>query len=913
MPSLIIKDFKIGLDRRRMNETSLPGSLVICENVHITRGGEIEKSEAFLRFANLPANTFGLQAVGSGFFVFGSDDITPKIINSNPLVRYQRLNPEGGVKSWGSFTVADTVEGDTATSVKVDGTELLSAEPTKPWASFEISGAAISDTITDIIIDGNDITASNTTATDPVSDWPSQIAQKINDNTGNSGFSAFASGDRIIIEREDEEIANIGDALTVNTTGSVTIQNETVLAETSYVLATATVDNFPGDVADKINEDTETHGFAAYAEDGVVFLYSDTIGTANNGDAVTHVFNGDVTISSVVDFANGEAATNPDMVEVLSVDLFDGKPYVIAEYDDGIIRHWYDGELVGDMFSGKARVKMVLSAIAADAAAVASSGSFTVIDPGAGSSISSITVGAVELLASTINYDDTTEDENFLSNVIDAINENSNESGFSAELFAGRKFVITAQIPGDSYNGDAVAVVSSGTITVTAEVAMAGGVAAKQITDIDVDGTNILTASIDWAESNPQTAAALASAINENSETSGYQAAAFGSSIIISSTDNGTEFNNLTFAVTAEAGITVTAGSELAGGSVVKTIVNPGRFSKTYKNKMYVLTGPSIYYSAIDVPNDFDGGIGFGFDNLATNSSGSENLIALANYFDNMAIFGTDNIQIWFMSDDPDENQQLQVLNNTSTVSPGSVVEFGDNDVFYIARSGIRSLRARDSTNAAFVNDVGIAIDNIIQEELLNNNVAVEKSKGILEPRQGRLLEAIGDTFYVFSFFPSSKISAWSTYKPGFEVQEVQAAGQTIVCRSDNALYKIGSSNERVYDSRKAEVVTPFLSGDDPSLIKQWVGMDMACQGTWEIYIATDISQTDDDGFPLSESFEKIGTVTNSTYNEESSENGDIELDQQSSHIALKLVNKTPGYGRIGNVAIHFADGGSKG
>ena len=108
-----------------------------------------------------------------------------------------------------------------------------------------------------------------------------------------------------------------------------------------------------------------------------------------------------------------------------------------------------------------------------------------------------------------------------------------------------------------------------------------------------------------------------------------------------------------------------------------------------------------------------DASVGAGFINLLT-TSGSEDLQAMANYFDNIAVFAKQAIQIWFVSSDENLNQQIQVLNNTGTIAPQSVVEFGDNDVFYLSVSGVRSLRARDSSNAAFVGDIGNPIDETV-------------------------------------------------------------------------------------------------------------------------------------------------------------------------------------------------------
>lgn len=812
MGTLILEDFKIGLDRRRMNETSLPGSLTTCQNAHITRGGEVERGEAFVRFYDLPDNTFGLKAVPDGFLVFGSDNITPTVLNSNPNVRYQRLNDSGGTQSWGDFTLdGNQVAGDTFTSILVASQEILPATSTCPSL---------------------------------VTNWASQLATEITSNSGVSGFAATSVGEKVIV-------------------------------------------------------------------------YAVAVGTTNNGEAWTHVKTGTVAVSANTNFSGGLAATNPEMTEVLSVELYDAIPYVIASYSDGIVRHWYNGIQVDDMKSGKGKTSFSIAAIAADAGAVASTGSFIIVDPVDACSISSITVDATELLAGAITFDDdatsTTYDEDgFFVKVADAINQYSATSGYTATLQAGRKIVITAEIKGSGPNGDAVAVVTGGSITIQSETAMAGGVAAKQITSVTINAVEIMPNDVDWAESNQQTATAVAATINDNTATSGYEAVAFGSTVLINLTTDGTAVNGHALAVVKDAEITITAAASVQGGSGIPTVVEPGRFCKTYKNKMYVLTGPSMYYSSIGEPPRFRDGTGEGFDNLSTNTSGSEVLLAMANYFDNAAIFARNNVSIWFLSDDPNDNSQVQVLSNTGTVAPDSVTEFGDNDVFYLSESGIRSLRARDTTNAAFVNDVGIAIDLLLQQELLTNNVAAEKAIGILEPRQGRFMLAIDNQFYVFSFFPSSKISAWSTYLPGFSITGIDAIGQTVVCRSTNALYKIGSTTQRVYDAREIKVITPFLYGNDPSVAKQFSGIDMACEGTWEVWAAYDPLRVNSDGDPDEEFFERIGTVTGTTYAETGGENGNMGFEGISTHIALMFKCKSPIRARIGNVAIHFTDGGAK-
>jgi hypothetical protein len=67
----VISDFRAGLDRRRSILTSPPGTLWTGTNVHITRGGEIEKRMAFVPVLTVPSNSFGLASNNINLYIFG--------------------------------------------------------------------------------------------------------------------------------------------------------------------------------------------------------------------------------------------------------------------------------------------------------------------------------------------------------------------------------------------------------------------------------------------------------------------------------------------------------------------------------------------------------------------------------------------------------------------------------------------------------------------------------------------------------------------------------------------------------------------------------------------------------------------------------------------------------------------------
>lgn len=73
MPDFQFKNFKFGLDTRKSELTSVPGTLLTALNGHINQGGEFEKRKALVKQGSAPPNnSFGLEVTSSGLTVFGS-------------------------------------------------------------------------------------------------------------------------------------------------------------------------------------------------------------------------------------------------------------------------------------------------------------------------------------------------------------------------------------------------------------------------------------------------------------------------------------------------------------------------------------------------------------------------------------------------------------------------------------------------------------------------------------------------------------------------------------------------------------------------------------------------------------------------------------------------------------------------
>jgi hypothetical protein len=317
----------------------------------------------------------------------------------------------------------------------------------------------------------------------------------------------------------------------------------------------------------------------------------------------------------------------------------------------------------------------------------------------------------------------------------------------------------------------------------------------------------------------------------------------------------------------------------------------------THKEKLYATTDSILAFSAINAPDKFQDAIPFvgsGFKNMSNQSAGSETLTALGRYQDLMAVFARRNIQIWFLDPDPLQNAQRQVLENIGTFAKNSVVSFGDVDVFFLSDSGIRSLRARDSSNQSGVSDVGTPIDEFLLEFMATLTDAQKAAAcGVLEPISGRYLLAIGTRIFVFSYFASSRTSAWSTYDIGVQITDFVVLEGRVWARSGDTVYRLGGVSGSQFDSSKVEVDLPYIDGRQLASFKDFTGIDIVCEGEWQVFVNTDPND------PTAES--EVAITGSTTLTAEA-----LGIVGHSPLIKLRLVNEAPGPARLSKIVIHY-------
>ena len=520
-----------------------------------------------------------------------------------------------------------------------------------------------------------------------------------------------------------------------------------------------------------------------------------------------------------VQYQRLQAPDSPAMTRVIWNNAFDGKLYVIAEYADGNIHHFYDGTRV-----------TALDALSASNSSFSTLADYLARKINADPAVSATSVGSTILVAATTPGAPFT----ISAGTVDVGGTNDQ----------------TATVTAVQANVAAVAEVrATAVLTITAGSTGPG----NQITSIMAGATNLLSAPINWATSNDSTASQVVAAINNYASISGYTASAVGAVVtILAAPGTGAAPNGtiLTAAVTGTVsalttnfagGVTaVTPVAQIASVALGGTYEATDRFTVTVNGTAYIATGRSsghgtsafvhkkrewltanslFRYCKLNDPSDWtdsNASTGAGFINMSNDSEGTERLVASAPYQTSVVIFARKSVRVYSLSTDAQQNAFVQSIDNTGAIAPRSVLAYGNTDVFFLDETGIRSLKARDASNAAYVSDAGSAIDPFVQAWIatLSDDV-VENACAVIEPTEGRYWLAIGPRIYVLSYFPASKVNAWTHYEPGFTATALVRLDRRVFARDATTIYCYGGLSGEVYPGAgefPATVELPFMS-----------------------------------------------------------------------------------------------------
>ena len=322
-----------------------------------------------------------------------------------------------------------------------------------------------------------------------------------------------------------------------------------------------------------------------------------------------------------------------------------------------------------------------------------------------------------------------------------------------------------------------------------------------------------------------------------------------------------------------------------------------GTYSRTYKTKMYRTDQGNLYFSGTGDPATTDPAStahpGAGFINMQINDPEGESVNGMEVFYDKMAVFARLTTQMWALDPDPANDQLNQVL-RIGTPAPYTIMQFGTGDILFLSDSGVRSLKSLTINLAASVSDVGSAIDLLVIPVMRALSVSAlhNGAQATVQPIQGRYWMYLDGTIYVLSYFPAGDITAWSTFKPGFVVNNFAVVqNRVFVLDTSRHVWAYGGPTLDVYDSSKVTVRTPHHAAEEPTTNKRLKSFDVICTGAWSVSLGMIPNNTD--------LFELSANISGTTLGLQS-----IPFAGYGTHVGVHMEHQAPGAATLS--AIHF-------
>ncbi len=897
MPYVVVDNFSGGLDSRRHVLNSKSGTLSKLVNAHITRGGEIEKRKRFFETIDMgvgeyfAAVTFGMEATAEGIYVFGRDPAPtswlggyaygfndtkfiyqhlahPVFPDDFKLIGITHSTVYGGkpfvIAEFGSLDVAGNYGAAAHRIAFYDGVAI------KDWYEGYTGKMLYSSSYTHFI--------SNFVSYFPVSGYsastPVDPLELYFTVTGQPGkpFTLTASTD-------------FGGTPAITTTQAAKVAVPETLAKGSFSITggstTAANASRGGRYLDAASlpgiRSIRVGASSATAANGIDLIgWGAATGLKYNTYTVTESYGSDAgalywNIRKAINDNTSSGLAHGHSARWASYGGWSGPdPSAVWIDAPSALGSGANGLLVQIEFDSNPHGVANLSEFI-DTTTIAVSpydnqrhiATFGVLANGSFNRVNSVKVDGVEVLGSSVSWESSHGET---ANAIAAqINAYTSSTEYVASVSDGSKVVLTGVAgSGKTPNGRVISVEAEGNIIISGITSFSGGVdtvaAVPQITKVDLEPC----------------AEATSYAVSTEKKFS------------------------VTIVDPENPAVPVIVGASRVAGT------NPN-FSVTYKSKEYIGVGSTLYFSAVNDATKWDiYDTGSGFIDMSNNFGGREDLTGVGLYQNYLAVFSRRSIQLWSMDADPAQNRQVQVLANTGSIAPDSVVSVGSIDLLYLADNGVRSVRARENTDTAYASDVGSAIDSIVIDHIASlasegYEDLVDKSKAVIEPIDGRYWLSIKDKIFVLSYFPGSNIAAWSIYEPGFTVDEMVAREDKVFLRSGDKIYVYGAAgfDNSVYDDCEVVVELPYLDANKPATYKEVKGMDATVEGEWEISIGFDHTN------PTAR--DPVMRPTGPTF-----ALGKIPATGIGTHFGLRMTNDAAGYARLANIIVHYDEMHSK-
>lgn len=852
MSYLVIENFAGGLDTRRNILTSKPGNLVRLDNCHVSRGGEIERRKAFVHKGNLPLGTYGLEACGDKVFVFGSIPTPSPIPNG---ITYQRLtHPDGP-----SFSMTKVVS--------------FTSYGGKPFVIAEFNDGARYCYYDGVIVDDS-VNGIFRASHGSVQGFLEHIKSVLP-----SGYTATVGASGITIIGPEGKDFSVSASVSGKFSTSAPTTSQTavkpipeVLAKGSFIISGGSSNpaslwkdgrnmdaaSCPGIRSIRVGASSPgaADGMDLIGWGGVTGLrfdtYAPTYTTGSNWGGLLFNIAKAINDNTTAGLAHKYSAYS--YLRAYNSGNDTNSMYVYAPNDVGADAN---GTLVQIEFDDNPAGVYDIQQLVDPATIVKSPydpnnqryiATMGTLTGGTTNAITEVKVDGVDILGGHVHW--VQSNSNTAQTVADQINSYQSSTEYTASVVDGGKVVITsASNTGASPNGKTVGVTTLGNVVISSVVPMSGGV--NPVGGISQRTTVGLT-------------------------TSGTVSETVGSTLTLTLIES----DNTVYPY--YIGATPMGGLKL-------------NYCLTYKTKVHILAGSYIISSGVDMPTVWKmSGLGVSFIDLSNNTDGSQELVAACSYQGRLAIFTRESCQIWNIDVDPQNNSLSQIIMNSGTIAPNSVIGHGEIDVFYLSDSGIRSLRARDASSQAMVHDVGVNIDTQVVELLRNIPESVAfNAFSVIEPKDNRLMMSLFDKVFVLSQYQTAGINAWSTYTPEMTGVKMAIMKGRLYSRQGDAIYLYGGDDGVTYDDCMSDIVLPYLDGTKPATMKHLMGVDLTSDGNWDFYIGTDPYAPD--------VRDHVATINNSTF-----QLGRVPAVGLGTHIGVRLISIGSGYGRIGNLILHY-------
>lgn len=601
------------------------------------------------------------------------------------------------------------------------------------------------------------------------------------------------------------------------------------------------------------------------------------------------------------------------LVKIHDAKPFAAKLYVIAEFDDGDIEHFYGGARVTEWenVADTAFAALTYSAVAkwlalklnarddVDALAVDSRIIITALTPGTPFTLTTATVDSANVASSA-------------------------PTATIAHLQAN-----VAQVD---------EVRASATVTITGGTSSPG---INRVSQIAIGVHNLLTAPVDFVLDDAATANAIALAIT-SAAVAGYTATSSGAVVtVLAPPGLGATVNGVSPTVTAGGDVT-TSRTALAGGVTAvapqtqidqvtigatsvdaldswKITINGTSYLSTGRSsctgtmahivfqRVWVPTGTVLNFCKLSDATVWSTTTGVastdpGFIDTSQDSEGADDITSLTEHNDGTAIFSDTNIRIYTLDTDATAIKLLQTIENTGSIATKVPLQYGSTEVYYLAMTGLTAIRSRLGSNFVVTLDIATAIATYLQDFIDQvGDTVVRSAAAVIEPRDGRYMLAIADKVFCLSEYSDTGVMAWTEIDLPFTVEEFARIGRRVMARAGDTIYVYGGVAGDVYPAAgeaPIDILTPFLSGDDPSGKKTSGGFDLMAEGVWACELLVDPNDTS--------KTVNVGTIGKITY-----PRGSLKVPLSTTQVAAHLTCSSGGRATLSNLMIHFEPGES--